>query len=270
MVDRFSDLPTDLSHQILIHCSIHTVLAVRSCSKRLNVLTRDKYLWIRILKLVCTNIQLFFPSYPVDEMDIMQIEEAATAYLRFPKRASQSWAQDPNASIPHVRNVLLKPPAKYKMTSVSVVRGGRFLLTLDGTTMYLWDLWRYWDRPVASQKDAAPVGVRGHPCEYFEENSDRLVVRITLGPHDKQYTWYTLYEIYPASDKPTFKLLAKLETLRFQAGPCHFDLESGTVALLQDDGHHMWVWYPFDPQDEDSGQDGLVDYSVDHTWDGAT
>lgn len=82
-----------------------------------------------------------------------------------------------------------------------------------------------------------------------------------------RYTWYTLYEIYPASDKPTFKLLAKLETLRFQAGPCHFDLESGTVALLQDDGHHMWVWYPFDPQVEDSGQDGLVDYSVDHTWD---
>ncbi|KAF5331945.1 hypothetical protein D9611_008974 [Ephemerocybe angulata] len=70
-------IPNELWCEAFTHLEPFEVLSLGQVSRAFHALISEKSVWITILRTVCDKHKLFKPSYPVHEMDLVQLQRAA-------------------------------------------------------------------------------------------------------------------------------------------------------------------------------------------------
>ncbi|TEB24783.1 hypothetical protein FA13DRAFT_1287121 [Coprinellus micaceus] len=77
-----ADVPRDVWLEIVVHLEAPDVLSLQSSCKLLHDALREKPVWISVLQRGCVRDGVYFPSYPVTEMDVRRLERAALGPYR--------------------------------------------------------------------------------------------------------------------------------------------------------------------------------------------
>ncbi|KAJ7512801.1 hypothetical protein B0H11DRAFT_2213364 [Mycena galericulata] len=153
-VFKFVDPPDIFSLQrvgVLSDFSLSILRSVQTCKKILE-LTLTRTVWMNALRRVCEINSLYKPSFPLDDMSLLDLQCAAigTAALRFTKRLYKR--KQANVTLPllpivsriftprvvKTSNVASQDPGVLK--TVDLVPGGRFLFVTTETVLHLCDL----------------------------------------------------------------------------------------------------------------------------------
>ena len=163
-----ADVPTDVWLEIIAHLQAPDVLSLQSVSpslylpptdltneleqtcKLLHDALHEKSVWISVLQQGCSRDGVYFPSYPVAEMDIRRLQRAALAPYRLYRlvESCSAHSSDPPQLNP-VSNTLINlttpsvepaTPSVHWQQVAFLVPGGRYLLTGGTFALYLWDL----------------------------------------------------------------------------------------------------------------------------------
>jgi hypothetical protein len=120
-------------------CFILIFILLLKVSKSLANISRERSVWIHALRHVCTEHDIYAPSFSPAEMSVHELEHAATASRRF---ISHLWT---NFLLGHTVTPLsiryLEPPVLGEaFEHPRLIPGGRYLITVFRCTLYLWDL----------------------------------------------------------------------------------------------------------------------------------
>ncbi|KAJ7839496.1 hypothetical protein B0H13DRAFT_1532438, partial [Mycena leptocephala] len=132
-------LPDDICIHIMAFLSPRDILSLRKVSKSVADITRERSVWIHALRRVCTEHDVYAPSFSPAEMTIHQLEHTATASRRF---ISHLWT---NFRLGHTVAPLsiryLEPLALGEgFQHPRLIPGGRYLIAVFHCTLHLWDL----------------------------------------------------------------------------------------------------------------------------------
>lgn len=109
----------------------------KQISKAFWIASTARIVWVQAALRVCLELGMFLPSFPLDEMDVGELEYVAISPARFTKLLRCS---------PRNRDLTSAYEATLRMGSAEVTEhclapGGRYLLTVSGDVHFvLWDL----------------------------------------------------------------------------------------------------------------------------------
>ncbi|KAF9045527.1 hypothetical protein BJ165DRAFT_1477975 [Panaeolus papilionaceus] len=219
-------LPDDILFLICAELPALDIMTLRQTCKALHEVTSRRFVWIKAINQMCERDNAYRPSFATNGLELPQLQAIATAPERW-SRLIESYndAEDlqPEQSIlkpVRVRNFSAAITADTEgmwPTRIFLVPGGRFLLTMTGLTLAVWDL-----EDSSIEKPLASINQK--PLTFgFWRRSWRMVTQISadaqtirallysekgLQSHIYQYI---VYEISPASDNPSLQVIANLE-----------------------------------------------------------
>ncbi|KAH8836125.1 hypothetical protein DL96DRAFT_109195 [Flagelloscypha sp. PMI_526] len=248
----FSQLPVDLLVEIFLGISAFSRISLRQTCKALYDASKDRTIWICCLEKMIKECGLFGPSFQYALMTSEQLEAAANMQLRFRCNLAQGRTS--------AENVPFSPllPIDPSSTELSLVPGGRFLVSFHENLLELWDL------GIIGCGSRKPLFLASTPCSLpsektpfievtFEPGSAELFITIggygREGGHPKT-TWRTIYTICPLDHSPTFNVMGQLNSELFgAAGVSFFDIPRSIVAFgtahMNEEGlgGDIWLWY---------------------------
>ncbi|KAH8801820.1 hypothetical protein DL96DRAFT_784433 [Flagelloscypha sp. PMI_526] len=132
---HLSDLSNDLLLHIFSICDALTVGKLRQCSKEFHKLSRDRVMWLEILKRACEDLNQPISSFPQSAFSNRDIELFATARIRFQTVLRRV---DDKKPIPRamVRMIDIHGP----VYSFAQSTDGRFLFVVHGAELQVWCL----------------------------------------------------------------------------------------------------------------------------------
>ncbi|RXW25586.1 hypothetical protein EST38_g279 [Candolleomyces aberdarensis] len=230
-------LPVELWIRISNDLEPEDVLFFGQTCRNLRQMLSCKSVWIPLLDSICHKYKLFRPSYPVDEMTLVEIQCATLGPYRWTKMVGNHHKRNPTP-LDIVSTVPLEPFCKSDTSTDPVwldryrqflVPGGRFAVTCDQKFLSLWDLGVVakgsLSPPALISKVAFKYSGAGPPEEEdlsANDDSDWWMyvcasgedtLRIALATCDHPWTWRAkVYEICPGSKEPTFSEIAELHT----------------------------------------------------------
>ncbi|KAF5331285.1 hypothetical protein D9611_013074 [Ephemerocybe angulata] len=140
------EVPTDVWMEILFCLYCKDLLSMSLVCKSLNDLVGQKKVWIENLRSFCKREAVFFPSYPVDDMDVRDLQRATLGpeRLRTLFRQNSAPVYDRNTPVmaPATATTLSDHPgARFILTKgLFLVPGGRFLVAANQLYLGLYDL----------------------------------------------------------------------------------------------------------------------------------
>ncbi|KAJ7484146.1 hypothetical protein FB451DRAFT_79421 [Mycena latifolia] len=138
-INNLSDLPPDILFAIMGFVDPHDILALRKVSTSLADATRERSVWIEALRRVCVHHDVYVHSFPLTEMSVDELEHSATSYRRLTARLRSEFLKRQVVSPLSIR--YLEPASLGEdFDHLRFIPGGRFLLTMCGFTLRLWDL----------------------------------------------------------------------------------------------------------------------------------
>ncbi|KAJ7739975.1 hypothetical protein DFH07DRAFT_839507 [Mycena maculata] len=223
----FDEFAMDLLIHIQSFMDPADIMALRRSSKIMAAATRHRTVWISALRRVCALHEVPMCTYPVENMSLAEFEHAATSPARFLAQIFKNRATDD--LIPAFSTRLFKPrlprfsPGPAPLGEVSLIRlipGGRYLVTSsDANRICVWDL-GYSPAAIVDPYPLASTVAAGLPRELLiqptkDHRGLRLLTYYILGAIIE----IMVFEIYPATNKPTFTCIAKrrVDTPEFKA-----------------------------------------------------
>ncbi|KAF6764562.1 hypothetical protein DFP72DRAFT_1059529 [Ephemerocybe angulata] len=140
------EVPTDVWMEILFCLYCKDLLSMSLVCKSLNDLVGQKKVWIENLRSFCKREAVFFPSYPVDDMDVRDLQRATLGpeRLRTLFRENSAAVYDRNTPVmaPATATILSDHPgARFILSKgLFLVPGGRFLVAANQLYLGLYDL----------------------------------------------------------------------------------------------------------------------------------
>ncbi|KAH8836128.1 hypothetical protein DL96DRAFT_109045 [Flagelloscypha sp. PMI_526] len=245
-------LPIDLLVEIFIRIPAFSRISLRQTCKTLYDASKQRTLWIHCLKKMIKECGVFGPSFQFDKMTHEQLEAAANVQLRFRCNLAQGRTS--------AENVPFSPllPLDLPSAEISLVPGGRFLISFRENLLQLWDLGIVGcglQEPLVIARASCALPSKKSPFIEvdFEPGSTELFVTVggygREGGHPKT-TWRTIYKICPLDHTPTFIIIGQLNSEIFgAAGAAFFDIPRaivafGTVYMNEEGlGGDIWLWY---------------------------
>ncbi|KAJ3513088.1 hypothetical protein NMY22_g15146 [Coprinellus aureogranulatus] len=250
-------LPEDVWDEIVSKLEPLDVMALSKTCKTLDVLLSRRDMWSRILRAVCQQRGVFTPTYPAADMDLLQIQRAASRPERWAKVLRDNAAPFYDlAKTPQLSPVTPERPLELRPTGLRhLVPGGRFLIDLvleerdrvSGVTRAWIHLWDLGIPTVTSQK---PTIIASYPFAFATTRPitggevkfnfcvlDASVIRVattyldcTEGPQRLAL----VLDIHFRYSTPTFDLIT---TISFAAGkhPRCLSVQQQWVTLVVED-----------------------------------
>lgn len=234
--------------------------------------TRD--IWLKVLRQMCEQRAVFFPSYPVNEMSLPRLQRASLAPHRF-AQLLESNSHDTADLLPIIpeksTKVWFGQPNQYEQSFL--IPGGRFLIVGHEFTVSLWDLGppdcAALQKPIRVARRKAETNMYRYLTRPFSYTrmAVRMVgedtIRVAMAFGTLMSVYFGLltrilltslhrvrcYEIRPNERSPSFDLLG---TLLFDtrqdhaAGPLSVLLSDDAVFVEVEIGRsrNITVWYP--------------------------
>ncbi|KAF8801205.1 hypothetical protein BYT27DRAFT_7115713 [Phlegmacium glaucopus] len=136
------DIALDL--QIVICSFLHPsdILVLRNTCKTLQLVTRQRIVWVDALRRVCLENILFLPSFPMLDMSDAVLEQAAMAPRRWIELSTSLSTQGSSVLSPTVTRIIDNPfPTNLGNDAiVSLVPGGRYMVISSSKGLGVWDL----------------------------------------------------------------------------------------------------------------------------------
>ncbi|KAG6908056.1 hypothetical protein DXG01_006362 [Tephrocybe rancida] len=129
-------MPLEILGLIQSHVDPIDILSLRQTSKYINSSTKDRSVWIEVLRNVCCTHGVFEPSFDLKKMTQAEIEHAALCPFRFGYLLTK---RRPSYIKPRATRLLNNDDET--VVDMHLIPGGRFLLTqTDDSNIHLWDL----------------------------------------------------------------------------------------------------------------------------------
>ncbi|KAH8828778.1 hypothetical protein DL96DRAFT_1016367 [Flagelloscypha sp. PMI_526] len=235
-------LPPDVILHILTFSQPNDVLRLRQTCNSLKDFSHERALWVYFLRVLIHKARFHPASFPLDNMSSAELEAAATVTLRF----LRNFAHDTPASRAQIFNI----PGNDKVHSLALVAGDRYLISISGPRVILWDLGfvgsrdsKSGPRMVAHIRSEIPDHLA--PWLHVEHKGGELLVRITSNKWHG--TWNVMYKINPSQPKPKFEHVATLKTTLFSHYAYCFD-PVRMIVLFSNAQHglpkqqDLWIW----------------------------
>ncbi|KAJ6586337.1 hypothetical protein DFH09DRAFT_1143153 [Mycena vulgaris] len=256
----WSDLPVDIFIFIMRFMAPYDIIALRKVSKSVSDATHERSVWIDALRRVCVQHDIYVPSFPLTEMSTSELEHAATACRRFTSHLRHEFQKRRIVwprSIRYIEPVSLGEDFEH----LRMFPGGRFLLTVWGCTLRLWDLGHHQNAssmkliasfPIVDISEIQTVRTRAS-----NSSSDALVFVSATGS-DGVFRLH-VFSVFPPASTPQFNLLAPVLSLPMDDG-CpgilgitnrHVALNTGSIAVLWDFVEDSWISWPRKPTEYD-------------------
>ena len=142
----------------------------------------NQSLWIQILRQVCNAEALFFPSYLISKMSLLDLQRAALAPFLWRRRVAKNVINDLDATYDQIvreKKVFVSPPRLCTTMVYTwdylLVPGGRYVVASSGTTLSIYDLGGV-GRP--NRVSAEPIATADHKItgDWMRKQRGSLVV----------------------------------------------------------------------------------------------
>ncbi|KAJ3541106.1 hypothetical protein NMY22_g4031 [Coprinellus aureogranulatus] len=217
-------IPGELWLKTAIVSNAVDVVALQLTCKFLYNLLRSKSVWTSVLRRSCFENGVFFPSFPVEEMDVTRLQRAAISPDQF----------DDSPQLELLASSLVRSNLE---SDYLLVPGGRFILVGNRAELCLWDCGppdsarRRKAERISFQSIAKHAGVHDTPAHMIQmavrivEDSLRVaIVTDSLAVN--------VYDINPCAPAPSFKPLG---TFLLDARETVLGLPRCTNITLSDD-----------------------------------
>ncbi|KAF8189349.1 hypothetical protein BJ912DRAFT_379127 [Pholiota molesta] len=147
----FISMSLDIHILVLQHLDPPDIVSFRKTCKILLDATHQRIVWINALKKMCLENTVYLHSYPVADMSIPELEYAASTPERWNRYIRKHKGEKDFTPSPLMRT-LLNPDDYWHPSNLAhsltfaileqlyLVPGGRFLVTLSQSRIYVWDL----------------------------------------------------------------------------------------------------------------------------------
>ncbi|KAF6764471.1 hypothetical protein DFP72DRAFT_423404 [Ephemerocybe angulata] len=137
---RFS---SEVIMQILRFLGPTDILSMRKTCRMMHRVTKYRVVWLEALERICEQYGIFKPTFPVEEMSLLELEHASTGPSRFLRAAKMQTEEEclrPYLTrIPQLRQARSSHDSS-SYNALHLVPGGRFLFTSGRNTVCLFDL----------------------------------------------------------------------------------------------------------------------------------
>ncbi|KAJ6562621.1 hypothetical protein B0H19DRAFT_1145161 [Mycena capillaripes] len=135
-------VPLDVIIRIMTYTSVLDVISLRQVCKLTQMASSQRTLWMQVLRGICAERKMFFPSFPITDMTLSQLEHATTAVHRFLRNMRHHFSVVSSRSLRPFSTRILSSfdSATESFNNVVLVPGGRFLLTSCKSHVRLWDI----------------------------------------------------------------------------------------------------------------------------------
>ncbi|KAF6765372.1 hypothetical protein DFP72DRAFT_1039306 [Ephemerocybe angulata] len=244
------DVPVDIWLDILHHLGYKDVVSMALVCKALHAIISEKQVWIEYLRGMCERHALFYPSYPVDSMNVQELQQAILG----PERFNDTLRRGPGSPVYTDSSPILSPAAITSFPNhdachgvhessigLFLVPGGRFLVSSNPDSLALWDI----GAAVGQKRVESPILLAKyeHPAHGpgSAKVDDNTVLDLAVTPfgerklriavamyHPEQIVTVTALEIgFPCDPGSSFRPLA---TLRISV-PSEIIEEYGVAVL---------------------------------------
>ncbi|KAF6765325.1 hypothetical protein DFP72DRAFT_867529 [Ephemerocybe angulata] len=129
--EHIENVPTEIWTKILVEVEPFDVLSVGQTCRYLHSITSSNDLWRGLVDVMCTKHDLFQPSYPVEEMTLIQLQRATVGPSLFARRLQHRGASfgtplSEASCLEPVSNSIVSPPRPTFFSQL--VPGGRFMV----------------------------------------------------------------------------------------------------------------------------------------------
>ncbi|RDB27995.1 hypothetical protein Hypma_002097 [Hypsizygus marmoreus] len=210
---KLVDLPVELLRNTQLFLDPRDIICLRKTCKDLASATYERVVWLSALIQACAKHGIYKPTFPLEDMSQQDLEEATLAPFRFLSLFGSAGRVGPKRT--QILPVSRHPgnAREDMLARLWLVPGGRFLFTEDfHHTIHLWDLGLSSHTDIKMSPLASLHGKRAQ-IKQIRPTDDGLGVLfiahtgLEQGPRQMQ-----VYEIYPLSATPQFRLLGKLDT----------------------------------------------------------
>ncbi|KAJ7739974.1 hypothetical protein DFH07DRAFT_70581 [Mycena maculata] len=141
------ELPLDNVIQIFKFVDPADIFTLQRTCKKFLDLTLTRTVWLNALRRICEMNSLFEPSFPFDDMSLLELQRAATSVSR--RFTKKLYKPEGDALSPFVSRILTPRVVKTSnvaardpgvLKTLDLVPGGRFLFITTDTVVHLWDL----------------------------------------------------------------------------------------------------------------------------------
>ncbi|KAJ2915563.1 hypothetical protein MD484_g4843, partial [Candolleomyces efflorescens] len=121
------------------------LLQLSQTCKQLHETLSDKQIWKTALRKMCSQEHLFEPSFPIEEMEVGDMQRAALGPTLWKNKVHRHAKLGPNHPLPYVERSFggdYEPGLRREVifTDTHIVPGGRYLLSSSTKFITLWDL----------------------------------------------------------------------------------------------------------------------------------
>ncbi|KAF6757439.1 hypothetical protein DFP72DRAFT_234275 [Ephemerocybe angulata] len=137
------DLPADIWFEIAILLEPRDLLTMKLVCTALYKMFTDLDLWKYVLHAVCHRHSLFVPSFPIDDMNIGELQRAALGPHRWSKLLERNALPLVDKKSGPLLEPLVENDYPFGITTASrqfLVPGGRFLVIASRESLGIWDL----------------------------------------------------------------------------------------------------------------------------------
>ncbi|KAF8812844.1 hypothetical protein BYT27DRAFT_7159010, partial [Phlegmacium glaucopus] len=203
------DIALDL--QIVICSFLHPsdILILRNTCKTLQLVTRQRTVWIDALRRVCLENTLFLLSFPMLDMSDAELEQAAMAPRRWIELSTSLSTRKSRAILSPTMTRIIDNPFPTNLgndATINLVPGGRYMVISSSKGLGVWDLGY---TSSAGCKLIASLEVEANLKSgdvHATPDGMGLVIlsHLTL-------VHCAFYEIYPQSEVPQLTQIARLD-----------------------------------------------------------
>ncbi|KAF8064052.1 hypothetical protein FPV67DRAFT_199842 [Lyophyllum atratum] len=202
------------------------IISLRQTCRYLYDATHQREVWKSVLRRVCISQGLFMPSFPMEQMSMEELENAALGPLRF---SSMLTSRNPDSlPKPHKTRIIEFRSAtagKFgEFQRFDFIPGGRYLITQCDHALLFWDLGANISvnrtlplNPIASLPIDTAFKVSGFGCGPTTDGLGILLFVVKDPTTAYQRTSdVSVHVIHPLSSNPEFVHVASLNGIRFR------------------------------------------------------
>ncbi|KAF5342470.1 hypothetical protein D9611_001084 [Ephemerocybe angulata] len=142
------DLPSDVWLEILSLLHYREFFSINRVCKVLHDLIDQRDIWVHALRGMCQQHAVFLPSYPIEDMDVRELQRAVTGPARFTaltRNHKSTTLDEETPTLPFSSIFSLSLDTRSIWTDIGsegmfLVPGGRFLITANDECLVLSDL----------------------------------------------------------------------------------------------------------------------------------
>lgn len=242
------NVPFDILVHLLGFLCPLDILAARQTCKLLQEATSQRSLWIGVLRSVCAENHIFWPTYPIKDMSTSDLVKAALTPTRFLSFIFKE--RDPALEGIEPRTVIHFTPGNLNRLRnpcpIDLLPGGRFLVCAEYKVLSIWDL----GCPSEGCSLSEPIlvaSVATEECNSFILHPTNDAIGIQVVVLSAQANNVTVFEIYPTSSNPSFRKITSLDVVLHEAWEIYclcgdrLSINYQNIVTVWDFSRNLWA-----------------------------